>query len=142
MINVERVKQAESFADLEPLIKQWQRETFPKMNSTAVWLVKWEEEFKELLECDTLSELFEEAADVIIVSFGVQLYNEELGTFLFNSIIKEVQEMLREHYNMNEDKTLAQLGKTTKKKLLKNIERTWEFHKTDILEIGVYKGSH
>lgn len=131
----ERLEKAVNFEDLEKIVQDWQREAFPEMNKPVHWMLKWEEEFREFIECKSEEESLEEAADVIIVSYGLIMYDDKLGTFLFVSFIKGFIETFGERY-------IPLLGQVIKKKMLKNIKREWTFIKQEPVELGVYKGSH
>ena len=131
----ERLNKAHDFEDLEVIIQEWQKEAFPEMNKPIHWLLKWEEEYHEYINTKTKEEALEEAADVIIVSYGLMMYDEKLGTFFFVNFMKNVTQLFGENY-------LAALGEAIKKKMLKNIKREWTFIKQEPIELGVYKGSH
>lgn len=135
MIEAERLEKAVNFEDLEKIVQDWQREAFPEMNKPVHWMLKWEEEFNEFTECKSEEESLEEAADVIIVSYGLMMYDNKLGTFLFVNFVKRITESFGERY-------MPLLGKAIKKKMLKNIKRKWSFVPTEPIELGVYKGSH
>ena len=138
----ERIRKAQSLNELEPLIQEWQRESFPKMDNRIVWLIKWAEEYEEFVTAKSDAELFEEAADVFIVGCGLIMYDKNLGNFLETTFLEKLIECTTGIVGLSMKEALTLLGEEIKRKMFKNIQREWRFVPQDITGIGVYKGSH
>lgn len=141
-MDAERIKKANSLNELEPLIQEWQRESFPKMDNRSVWLMKWAEEYEELIKSKNDAELFEEAADIFIVSCGLIMYDKSLGNFLQTCFLDRLLESAKKVKGADEKAVIVTIGDEIKRKMFKNIQREWRFVPQDITGIGVYKGSH
>lgn len=128
------IKDIKTSIELREAVQNWQKETFTEMDNVYSWMVKWYEEFKEVIEeHNKKSEqgIKEELADLLIVSYGVGIYNEALGAYLENSILNDMSE-----------RNMKQLFHEVIRKLEKNMKREWKYIPQESIKIGIYKGSH
>lgn len=128
------IKDIKTSIELREAVQNWQKETFTEMDNVYSWMVKWYEEFKEVIEeHNKKSEqgIKEELADLLIVSYGVGICNEALGTYLENSILNDMSE-----------RNMKQLFHEVIRKLEKNMKREWKYIPQESIKIGIYKGSH
>ncbi len=110
--------------ELKQSVQAWQDEVFPDRTLMSC-LLKLKEEIKEYTEAETEDEEFKEYADIIIVCWSLEKFENEIGTLLtfFNFIF----------YDLLDIKDKYTLKQAIADKLAINKARKWKF------ENGVYR---